>query len=187
MGAVALPLPDVEQFIEQAQGVARIAQLIGELVLLGRCPHVQRGKNHERHAQQQQRERKGAEPGAICGVGGASCQRLQPSETRSAPRRMQSSTATRVAVDPSGQRRLDPFKRLYGRESAPIIGAARRPPRMDVFKFARGLSKSCQVGCVPGSAFPESNMLLYLSRASFWLAALAAAWALVAPGQHEPR
>lgn len=28
-------------------------------------------------------------------------------------------------------------------------------------------------------------MLLHLSRASFWLAALAAAWALVAPGQHE--
>lgn len=28
-------------------------------------------------------------------------------------------------------------------------------------------------------------MLLHLSRASFWLAALAAAWALVAPGRHE--
>ncbi|HEY9067041.1 MAG TPA: Hpt domain-containing protein [Burkholderiaceae bacterium] len=28
-------------------------------------------------------------------------------------------------------------------------------------------------------------MLLYLSRASFWLAALAAAWALIAPGRHE--
>jgi len=28
-------------------------------------------------------------------------------------------------------------------------------------------------------------MLLHLSRASFWLAALAAAWALAAPGQHE--
>ena len=28
-------------------------------------------------------------------------------------------------------------------------------------------------------------MLLQLSRASFWLAALAAAWALIAPGQHE--
>ena len=28
-------------------------------------------------------------------------------------------------------------------------------------------------------------MLLHLSRASFWLAAVAAAWALVAPGQHE--
>ena len=31
----------------------------------------------------------------------------------------------------------------------------------------------------------EPTMLLHLSRASFWLAALAAAWALVAPGQHE--
>ena len=53
-----------------------------------------------------------------------------------------------------------------------------------MFKFARGWSKSCQVGSVPGSAF-GTNMLLNLSRASFWLAALAAAWALIAPGQHE--
>src|SRR5690349_382874 len=30
----------------------------------------------------------------------------------------------------------------------------------------------------------EPTMLLHLSRASFWLAALAAAWVLVAPGQH---
>ena len=30
-----------------------------------------------------------------------------------------------------------------------------------------------------------TTMLLQLSRASFWLAALAAAWALIAPGQHE--
>jgi CheY-like chemotaxis protein/HPt (histidine-containing phosphotransfer) domain-containing protein len=38
-----------------------------------------------------------------------------------------------------------------------------------------------RAGLVP----PEPNMLLHLSRASFWLAAVAAAWALVAPGQHE--
>ena len=53
-----------------------------------------------------------------------------------------------------------------------------------MFKFAWEGSKSCQVESMRNSA-SEPNMLLHLSRASFWLAALAAAWALVAPGRHE--
>jgi len=52
-----------------------------------------------------------------------------------------------------------------------------------MFKFAWEGSKSCQVESMRSSA-SEPNMLLHLSRASFWLAALAAAWALVTPGRH---
>jgi CheY-like chemotaxis protein/HPt (histidine-containing phosphotransfer) domain-containing protein len=59
-----------------------------------------------------------------------------------------------------------------------------------MFKFAPGGPKSGDAvsvyrGAASACLADPSRMLLQLFRVSFWLAALAAAWALVAPGRHE--